>query len=468
MSLPHGLSLVFPWSVWECWWLAPLALVLDLWLGDPALPWRHPVCLVGKLLDLLERPARRFMVGAGPERERGRGRLAGAVALLALIACTGFAVWAAVSLPILGLLAAVYLAWAGLAMGSLLQTGQLVLERVEHAPEDGAREALSWLVSRDTSAMDRPLMRKTLADTLSENLTDAFTAPFFWLLVGGPVALWCYKAVSTTDSMWGYMTEKWRWLGWAGARSDDVMAFVPARLAALSAGLVHVLFLVRQKLEVECQAGRHGDSGALFKRWALARNMARSLGHYLSQNRMRRPKDDTAHDGACGTEQSAGDGTACNAGHGTGHCAGHGAGFSAGYGAVHNTGCSATQPQGCGPSLSATALGAAYLPGRWDGGWPGLAVVARQAAGMPSPNSGWSMTACAWLCGARMAGPSVYFGELVNKPWLGPSPQGEEHAVSLAVWDAPRLLALCALLRQSALYGGLALWLLALVCLFIF
>lgn len=394
MSLPHGLSLVFPWSVWECWWLAPLALVLDLWLGDPALPWRHPVCIVGKLLDFLERPARRFMLAAGPECERGRGRLAGALALLALIACTGFAVWVAVSLPLLGLLAAVYLAWAGLAMGSLLQTGQLVLERVEHAPEDGAREALSWLVSRDTSAMDRPLMRKTLADTLSENLTDAFTAPFFWLLVGGPVALWCYKAVSTTDSMWGYMTEKWRWLGWAGARSDDVLAFVPARLAALSAGLVHVLFLVRQKLEAECQAGRHG------------------------------------------------------------------AGHDIGYGA--------NQPQGCGSPLSATALGAAYLPGRWAGGWPGLTVVARQAAGMPSPNSGWSMTACAWLCGARMAGPSVYFGEMVNKPWLGPSPQGEEHADLLAVWDAPRLLALCALLRQSSLYGGLALWLLALVCLFIF
>ncbi|MFT4301421.1 MAG: CobD/CbiB family cobalamin biosynthesis protein [Desulfovibrio sp.] len=436
MSLPHGLSLVFPWSVWECWWLAPLALVLDLWLGDPALPWRHPVCLVGKLLDWLERPARRFMLAAGTGRERGRGRLAGAAALLALIACTGFAVWAAVSLPLLGLLAAIYLAWAGLAMGSLLQTGQLVLERVEHAPETGAREALSWLVSRDTSVMDRPLMRKTLADTLSENLTDAFTAPFFWLLVGGPVALWCYKAVSTTDSMWGYMTEKWRWLGWAGARSDDVLAFVPARLAALSAGLVHVLFLVRQNFEAECRAGRHGSSGALFKRWPLARSLVRSLGHYLSQNRACRPKSDTAHDGACGTG--------------------------------HSTGCSAGQSQNCGPSLSATTLATAYLPGRWDGSWPGLAVVARQAAGMPSPNSGWPMTACAWLCGARMAGPSVYFGELVNKPWLGPPPQGGEHTASLAVWDAPRLLALCALLRQSALYGGLALWLLALVCLFIF
>lgn len=388
MSLPHGLALVFPWSVWECWWLAPVALVLDLWLGDPALPWRHPVCLVGKALDRLERPARRFMLAAGAGSERRRGRLAGALALLALVACTGFAVWAVVSLPLVGLLAAVYLAWAGLAMGSLLQTGELVLERVEQAPEAEAREALSWLVSRDTSAMDRPLMRKTLADTLSENLTDAFTAPFFWLLVGGPVALWCYKAVSTTDSMWGYKTEKWRWLGWAGARADDGLAFVPARLAVLSAALVHALFLLRQKFETTCRdAGRDGARGG-----------------------------------------------ACDDGGGGG----------------------------------GTAPWFGYCPGRWPGRWPGLAVVARQASGMPSPNSGWPMTACAWLCGARMAGPSVYFGELVDKPWLGPPPDEGLSGASSAVWDAPRLLALCDLLRQSALYGGLALWALALVCLLIF
>ena len=396
MSLPHGLALVFPWSVWECWWLAPVALVLDLWLGDPALPWRHPVCLVGKALDRLERPARRFMLAAGAGSERRRGRLAGALALLALVACTGFAVWAVASLSLVGLLAAVYLAWAGLAMGSLLQTGELVLERVEQAPEAEAREALSWLVSRDTSAMDRPLMRKTLADTLSENLTDAFTAPFFWLLVGGPVALWCYKAVSTTDSMWGYKTEKWRWLGWAGARADDGLAFVPARLAALSAALVHALFLLRQSFEATyLDAGR--DAGR-----------------------------DGARGGAC-DDGGGGDG-----------------------------------------GRGGTAPWFGYFPGRWPGRWPGLAVVARQASGMPSPNSGWPMTACAWLCGARMAGPSVYFGELVDKPWLGPPPDEGLSGASSAVWDAPRLLALCDLLRQSALYGGLALWALALVCLLIF
>ena len=232
-----SLAQLFPYSVWECWWLAPLALIFDLWLGDPDLPWRHPVCAVGKLLDWLEAPARRFMRKNGPDAERQRGRFAGGVALAVLVGLTGVAAWGLVSLPVLGPLLALYLAWAGLALGSLLRTGQEVLRRVEHYDEPQAREALSWLVSRDTSSMDRPLMRKTLADTLSENLTDAFMAPFFWLLVGGPVAMWCYKAVSTTDSMWGYVTEKWRWLGWAGARGDDALAYLPARLSACAACL---------------------------------------------------------------------------------------------------------------------------------------------------------------------------------------------------------------------------------------
>lgn len=339
MDLSFAASL-FPYSVWDCWWLAPLALLLDLWLGDPALPWPHPVCFAGRLLSRLEDPARRWMRHGGPANEKWRGRLAGLACLLLLTGVTGLTVWLLYCLPVLGLLAVVYLAWAGLAMGSLLETGGEVLREVETRPEVQARKALSRLVSRDTSRMDRPLLRKTLADTLSENFTDALLAPLFWLLLAGPVGLWMYKAVSTTDSMWGYLTPRWRWLGWAGARGDDCLALIPARLSVT----------------------------ALWLTDALVRRL--------------RP--------------------------------------------------------------------AARL---WDGRWPGFHTVARQAAGMPSPNSGWSMTACAWLCRARMAGPSVYFGELVDKPRLGP-PEDEA-----APWDKARLLALCALMRHSAACGGLLLWL---------
>ena len=323
---------VFPYSVWDCWWLAPLAFLLDTIFGDPKFPWPHPVSLAGRMLHCLEAPARRWDTPAA-------GRAAGFICLFVLVAAVGFAVWLLLALPWLGVAAAVYFAWAGLALGNLVTTGRETLRQVETCSPDQARSAVSMLVSRDVNMMDIPLLRKTLADTLSENFTDAFLAPFFWLLVAGPVGLWCYKAVSTADSMWGYVAEPWMRLGFACARCDDLLAFVPARISIIVLWLTDRFF----------QAIRPG----------------------------------------------------------------------------------------------------ARL---WKGIWPGFRAVVEQARGMPSPNSGWPMTVCAWLCGRRMAGPAVYFGILTHKPWLGP-PES-----SAADWDKASLLALCALLRRGGLCGALLLW----------
>ncbi|GFH63484.1 MAG: cobalamin biosynthesis protein CbiB, partial [Candidatus Desulfovibrio kirbyi] len=234
------LSCIFPYSVWECWWLAPLAFTIDLCFGDPKLLWNHPVCLLGRVLNALESPARSLLHAQTQGQIYGLGapccltnRLPGCFCLLALVLCAALSVRAALAPPFLGTLAAVYFSWSGLALGSLLDAGRETLACVETDAGQQAREALSRLVSRDVSGMDSTLLRKTLADTLSENFTDAFLAPYFWLLVTGPVGLWCYKAVSTGDSMWGYLTERWRCLGWAFARCDDALAYIPARFSVV-------------------------------------------------------------------------------------------------------------------------------------------------------------------------------------------------------------------------------------------
>jgi len=59
------------------------------------------------------------------------------------------------------------------------------------------------------------------------------TAPLIFLFLGGLPAGMAYKAVSTLDSMVGYKNEKYRWFGWASARLDDVLNFIPARLSGL-------------------------------------------------------------------------------------------------------------------------------------------------------------------------------------------------------------------------------------------
>jgi adenosylcobinamide-phosphate synthase len=55
-----------------------------------------------------------------------------------------------------------------------------------------------------------------------------------------------FKVASTLDSMVGYKNEAFIDLGWAGARLDDIMNFIPARLSLI------VLFL-----------------GAVFARWPV-------------------------------------------------------------------------------------------------------------------------------------------------------------------------------------------------------
>jgi len=210
--ISNGLALVLPL----------LALGADLVIGDPP-HWPHPVRWLGRAAGRLEAWAR---------SGRGGLRWRGAAAAWGLAAFAAAGAWVLCALPLVGALAALYLAYAGLALGSLLAEGRKVLALVEAGDLPAARQAVGMLVSRETADMDEGEVCRALAETLSENLCDGLVAPFFYLVLGGPAGLWAYKAVSTLDSMWGYRTERWRELGWAAARTDDVLAFIPARLTA--------------------------------------------------------------------------------------------------------------------------------------------------------------------------------------------------------------------------------------------
>lgn len=207
-------------------WLPLSALILDLVFADPKIPW-HPVRAVGRLANLLE----------GPARRSGRPVTAGVLALFCVLAATGATVFLATRLPLgLGLVGAVYFSWSGLALGCLVREGKSALELIQKARLDAAllpdaRRAVQMLVSRDASGMDPGELCRSLAESVSENFNDAFMAPFFWLCLTGPVGLWLYKAASTMDSMWGYADQRWLRLGRASARLDDLLAYVPARLA---------------------------------------------------------------------------------------------------------------------------------------------------------------------------------------------------------------------------------------------
>ena len=106
-------------------------------------------------------------------------------------------------------------------------------ESLELKVLEGARTFISKLVGRDTDRMDIAACRRAAIESLSENLTDGFVSPLCWYVVAGLPGLVLFRVVSTMDSMVGYKTPRYLKFGWCGARLDDLMNFVPARITWL-------------------------------------------------------------------------------------------------------------------------------------------------------------------------------------------------------------------------------------------
>jgi adenosylcobinamide-phosphate synthase len=209
---PHALALV-------------IAVLADLAIGDPVYRL-HPVRLMGDALRGLERGLR--SIGAD-----GYG---GGIALFALLTILSLAVVAALMFAALAL--ADWVAWlvhalilySLLALGDLLQHVWRVERALARGGVDAGRAAIAQLVGRDTDRMDAAACRRAAIESLSENLTDGFISALFWYALLGLPGLVVFKVVSTMDSMVGYKTPQYLRFGWCGARLDDAMNYLPARL----------------------------------------------------------------------------------------------------------------------------------------------------------------------------------------------------------------------------------------------
>lgn len=205
-----------------------LAIALDLTLGDPRwLP--HPVVLIGRLITFLEQLFRRMF-----RNERS----AGVLLLLTTISFSAMAAWLLIRLsmfinPLAGFVTSAIISFTCLAARSLHSESALVAEALASGNLAEARRKLSYIVGRDTATLDESEIWRALIETVAENSSDGIIAPLFWLAVGGPVIGIAYKAVSTLDSMVGYKNERYLHFGWASARMDDLLNFIPARLTAL-------------------------------------------------------------------------------------------------------------------------------------------------------------------------------------------------------------------------------------------
>ena len=179
---------------------------------EPPASVPHPVAVLGRALGAIE--ARTY---AGDRR----AGVVHAAAGLALGAAAGRAVrsTAVVTAVCAG---GRMLGDVATAVGARLAAGDL----------DGARAELPALVGRDPSVLDAAGIARAVVESVAENTVDAVVAPALWAAVGGAAGAGAHKAASTLDSMVGHRTARYERFGWASARLDDVMAWVPARLTA--------------------------------------------------------------------------------------------------------------------------------------------------------------------------------------------------------------------------------------------
>ena len=208
--------------------LLAAAMLLDLVIGDPAYRW-HPIRLIGGSLTRVE--ARLRAAGAD-------GRVGGCLLFFVLAA-----VWSGAAAALVAGAAELHPSAAGavhlvllyslIALGDLLSHAGDVDAAVTAGDLPAARAAAGRLVRRDTETMDGPACRRSAIESLGESLVDGVVSPVFWYALGGIPGILLFKIVSTMDSMVGYRTERYRDFGWCGARLDDLLNLVPARVTWL-------------------------------------------------------------------------------------------------------------------------------------------------------------------------------------------------------------------------------------------
>lgn len=220
-----------------------IASVLDYLIADPW-GWLHPVQVMGWVISRWTNFTLKHC--DRPLLQRGSGVVLG----LTLIIGSSVLGWliargASFIHPLFGIVTESIILASCLATRSLRNSARDVLQALTSGNLAQARTKLSLFVGRDTQNLSQAEILRAVMETVTENATDGAIAPLFYAIIGAfipaigsiPLAL-AYKAASTLDSMVGYRSAPYTYIGWFSARLEDYLTWLPCRLTVLTLALL--------------------------------------------------------------------------------------------------------------------------------------------------------------------------------------------------------------------------------------
>lgn len=221
------------------WPQVALAYVVDLAFGEPG--WvPHPVVLIGRLIAYFDKQV--FDEGL----KKAQKRLVGMAVVVFVVGISALVAWGIVYLATLlnssaGFVVSILLISTTIATRGLMDSARDVAASLAKNDLAEARENVGRIVGRDTGNMKRRDVVRATIESVAENSVDGVMAPMMYALIGGAPLAMAYKAVNTLDSMIGYKNERYMDFGWAAARLDDVVNYIPARISVLVLAIAALL-----------------------------------------------------------------------------------------------------------------------------------------------------------------------------------------------------------------------------------
>lgn len=223
-----------------------ITLLLDIILGEPQSSI-HPTVWIGRYIAFLEKA---LYVKNGLKARFAGAVLTLLVTLTAVI--TGFlaqnAFYEHLTAPWAGFATAI-VASLTIACRSLISHARPVLKQLASFNILSARKFLARIVGRDTGMLNRSEISRACVETVAEGLGDGIVSPLFFFALFGLPGAFAYRAVNTMDSMIGHKNERYFYFGWASARLDDVMNYLPTRLCAFPSIVLSSLFVTGRMSE---------------------------------------------------------------------------------------------------------------------------------------------------------------------------------------------------------------------------